>query len=148
MSRTRLTALVIAATTTLATGCGKSTSTLTEAQLRQKAEPICAGISAKLRTVTAAKKPQDVARTAAEFAAYTRGAAAELAKLAAPSSMRNDWKAIVAGYREAGGAIEELGREAIPTKGKPGTSDVTNFTNEQHYRIVTAQRDGFTDCAQ
>jgi DICT domain-containing protein len=146
MSSNRLTALALAATVLVA-GCGGS-KTLTRSQLAAKAEPICAHIQEKLGAVFSAKSPQSVSHAAAEFAAYDRQATAELAKLSPPGSMASDWKAIVTGYEVAGSAVAKLGQDAIPTKDKPGSGDVTAFTDAQHNRTVTAQRNGFNHCAQ
>lgn len=146
MSRTNPIALALAAAL-LVVGCGSSSSTLTRSQLIAKAEPICAAENAKLAAVLTAKSPGDISRTAAEFSRYERQASAALSKFAPPSSMANDWKAIVTGYQTAGSAIETLGQTAAK-KAKPSNAAVAEFSNAQQSRMSAATRAGFKECAK
>jgi hypothetical protein len=143
MTRTRLTALALAATTLLAPGCGGSSKPLTRAQLIARADPICRTVVEKVNY--GALTPIRIVRFAARLAAIERRAYEQLAQLTPPASLADDWQLIVDGFKESANDFHMLEHAAHP--------DSEGGRLESLYGAVrgkawTARGDGFKDCGE
>lgn len=150
MTRTRLTALALTATTLAASGCGGSSAkSLTSAELIQKADAVCKRVNARLTLANGeVKSRQDIGRLAPQLAAFQQSAVAELKKLTPPASLANDWKQIVAGAQTLAVNTAKLGEYARSNNMSGARQLVSSSKSVQQQMLATAKRDGFKDCSQ
>jgi hypothetical protein len=149
MSRTRIAALALAATTLAASGCGESskTTTSTRAEFIAKADAICGRVNAR-RASTHIRTHQDFVRLIPPLAAYEQTAITELGKLTAPASMANDWRQIVAGDQTITNDTAKLGEYETSKNFAAARALIATSSQAQVQMMATAKRDGFSDCAQ
>jgi hypothetical protein len=178
MLSVRLTALAAVAATLAVSGCGKSASTTTtttsaantqtatgqtsteaakpvsstpisSAELISKANSICRRVAAR-RASNRAETREQIAQVASELASFERGISAELATLAPPTSLANDWQQILTGARTLASDTAKVGEYAranqLQTPAVAGI--IADRAKVEHQLLVIAKHDGFTDCAQ
>jgi hypothetical protein len=165
MSRTRLAALALAATTLAASGCGGTTKSssqaappaqaeshtqtgpLTRTELIAKADAICSRVNAQLAS-TAIRSTHDYARLLPQVAAYEQTELAELGKLTPPASMASDWQQILASTRTLAGDTAKIAEYAKSNNLKAARALLTTATTAQQQMLATAKRNGFKDCSR
>jgi hypothetical protein len=149
MSRRRLAALALAATTLAASGCGGSTSSsksLTRLELVARGDAVCRRVNAKLAATTIRSK-----RDYARLAVYEQAAVAEMRKLTPPASMANGWRQVVTGAQTLANATAKIGEYSLADafRGTPATrSAYTAAAEGTRQMVAAAQREGFKDCAR
>jgi hypothetical protein len=149
MTHSRLAALVLAAITLTASGCGKSSKPLTRMQLIAKADSICKRVNDQLKSSNnTIKSKNDIARIVPRIAAFEQTALAELSKLVPPAAMANDWKTIIAGAQTLADNTAKLGEYAKANNIKAAKGLIAKSENVQHQMLATAKRDGFKDCSE
>jgi hypothetical protein len=148
MSRARFMGFVLAVTILPATGCGGSSGSppLTRSQLIAKADPICARVNAKFKTITD-NTQAELADVAPGIAAAEQQAATELANLTPPSSMAKNWTVIVNDFQIVAADVRKLSEDAKANNVKGETPSIASLTTAQHERAVAAGHSGFKDCA-
>jgi hypothetical protein len=142
-----LAAVVLAATTLAASGCGSSPKPLTRAELTAKANAICKTVTVRLAK-SSIKTQRDIARVAPELASFEQTALAELSKLVPPAELANDWKQFVAGAQTLAENTLKLGEYAKANNLKGAKGLITSSQAVQQQMTATAKRDGLKDCEQ
>ena len=145
--RGHLAAVVLAATTLAASGCGSSPKPLTRAELTAKANAICKTVTVRLAK-SSIKTQRDIARVAPELASFEQTALAELSKLVPPAELANDWKQFVAGAQTLAENTLKLGEYAKANNLKGAKGLITSSQAVQQQMTATAKRDGLKDCEQ
>jgi multidrug efflux pump subunit AcrA (membrane-fusion protein) len=150
MGRSRIAVLTLVATTFVASGCGKSTSTtLTRAELTKKANTICESVKTKIASVNhSANNIKDIAIIAPKLAAFEQDALAELGKLVPPADLANDWKEFVAGAQTLADNTVKLGEYAKANNLAKAQSLITSSNTVQQKMRATAKQDGFISCEE
>ena len=152
-------AVVVLATTIVMSGCGGTTATspqkslaadatapLTRATLIAKADAICARVNAKRATVTITSTQSYAQLT--PLAAYERTASAELATLAPPASMADDWHQILNDSRVLAEVTDRVAPYAQANNLKGAHTLLVVASNAEHQMLLLAKRDGFSSCAR
>ncbi len=149
MPRKHLVALVLAATTLAASGCGESSKSteLTQAELIAKADAICTHLHIQFHE-HGIKTDQDFARYVPLLGVHEQAATAQLRKLVPPNSMASDWKRILDGTQTAANDTTKLGQYAKEHSSQPTASLLATGQQAQQEVAAIAQRDGFKDCAR
>jgi hypothetical protein len=147
MGCTRLALVALAAIALAASGCGSSSKPLTRAELTAKANAICEGVTAKLKSKTI-KSQQDIARVAPELASFEQRALIDLSKLVPPAELANDWKRFIAGAQTLAENTARLGEYAKANNLKAARSLIASSETVQQRMVSTAKRDGLKACEQ
>jgi hypothetical protein len=145
MNHSRIAPLALVAATIAVVGCGSSsgsTTSLTSAQLRAKANPICIQANAALQPVYKITNFTAIPPAATKAAGEIRQASSELAGLKPPTSMEKDWKVVVSSYHTVATDINELGEHAKLTT-KPDVAVIAKLASAQNLRTATAFKLGF-----
>lgn len=147
MGPSGLSAVALAATVLVASGCGSSSKPLTRAELTMKANAICKTVTTKLASKTI-KTQQDIGRVAGELASFEQTALTDLSKLVPPAELENDWKQFVAGAQTLAENTAKLGEYAKAKNLKAARGLIVSSTAVQHQMQATAKRDGLKECEQ
>jgi hypothetical protein len=142
-----LASAALAAVTLAISGCGSSPKPLTRAELTAKADKICEGVTAKLKSRTI-KNQQDIARIAPELASFEQTALDDLSKLVPPAKLADDWKQFVAGAQTLAENTAKLGEYAKANNLKSAGHLITASEAVQKRMVVIAKRDGLKACEQ
>jgi len=129
----------------VASGCGGTSKSkpLSRAELTAKADAICRRVIPAVNWEHVA--PGDLPRLVNRLAALEEQAASELNALTPPSSMADEWRLIVDGFRLTG---TEFRRIASDVKANLGAYPKLPLSNAQHERALQANIDGIKDCAK
>lgn len=147
IGRTCLATAALAATALVVLGCGSSPKPLTRAELTAKANTICEGVTAKLKS-TNIKSQQDIARVAPELASFEQTALDDLSKLVPPAELADDWKQFVAGAQTLAENTAKLGEYAKANNLKAAGHLITASQAVQKRMVATAKRDGLKSCEE
>lgn len=150
MGRVRIAALVLMVGTLAISGCGKSSKSLTQAELVQKANSICKRVSTEIASVNAhpANNAKDIARIASKLTAFEQSALVELGKLVPPDQLASDWKQFIAGAETLADNTAKLGEYAKTNKMQAAQGLIKSSTTVQERMKSIAGNDGFTECEQ
>lgn len=136
-------AALVAMVLVVASGCGGSSSTsskpLTRAELTAKANAICKRIIPAVDWTKA--DPKTLPHVVGHLAALEEQAASELEKLTPPTSISDEWREIIDGFRLTSHEFKQIafGVSQIPGEGVP-------LSNAQHERGMEAKRMGIVEC--
>lgn len=151
MSSKHTLALTLAAIALVPVGCGESSSSsskpLERGQLLAKGNAICRRITTRLAASTVSGAPSD-ALVMLPVAAYEHSAAAQMRKLTPPASMAQGWKQMIAGLETLATATANLGEDARTSNHKAEPAHSSEAVKGTKQMTVTAQREGFRDCAE
>lgn len=154
MLHTRLVALMLAATTLAASGCGGVTKSSTptaqatqsqqgNAEFIRQADAICARLNAQVAPI----HDTNFATVAPRLATLEQAALADLAKLTPPASIAGDWKQIVTSQQTIAEDTVKLGQYGKANNLNGARTLFFTIDDVQKQMIATAHRDGFRDCS-
>lgn len=167
MSRARITVFVLTATGLAAIGCGGSKAAQTtktqstqqsasatspsgqvsQSELVAKANAVCARLRAE-GTATVIRSRQEYSTKLPLVAQHYQTAAAELAALTPPASMKQDWQQLITAHRRiAADTLKIL--PYIEAQNRAKTRRLYSDEQGLNRNIVTiAARDGYTECGR
>jgi uncharacterized protein YqiB (DUF1249 family) len=144
MPPTRAAALALAVTTMTLSACGGSKSTLTSAQLIEKADAICQKANARHDKFKTSTNPIPYLPA---MSANARREFAELSKLVAPSSMEEDWSTIVNGGETFAADLNEMAQDVKAGNTAAMRRVVPLAKEAQESVLSTAKNDNFAQCS-
>lgn len=137
-------------------GAGSTSKSLTRQELVAQADPICRQINDQIAYYSNLKPSNSkdlvsasaVGRAAPKISATERNAYVQLKKLSPPSSMSDDWKAIVASMQTLADDSLKFG-EAIEAGDPAETSALSSSATSALQQIRTlSAHNGFNDCSK
>jgi len=131
------------------TGSGSSGTSAATARLIATADAICERLDARLASTTSVHlDSRTIARSAPQNAALERAALTELAKLARPASLADDWRQIIAYRLTLADELARLGRyaKANDTRAVKAVAVSKRRVHEKLFALAT--HDGFHVCSQ
>jgi hypothetical protein len=173
MLHAQLTALVLAAATFAASGCGGSSNTtstastsaeqtpttaaqtqpvytgprLTRAELIAKADLICARVNA-VRASNKITSKQSLAESAAKLSGAEQIALEEMSKLTPPVSLESTWNSMITGYKATATDIAKIKQAVSDGDTHEIRPLLTRSTVALHQTITEAKSAGFKDCGR
>jgi hypothetical protein len=132
---------------TVHTESAASTQPLTRAQLIAAADMICRRVNLKRASIKLSSLA-DYAHLLPELAAYERAAVAQMRKLVPPASMASSWQRLISAGQTVAGGTAAVGEHATASGLREVESQSIAAGKALERSLTLAKREGFKDCAQ